>query len=110
MVTHAYPRYDGDVAGAFVERLAVALRGRGHAVHVVAPSDAGRGGEEIRHGVPVSRVRYAPAHRETLAYRGTLAAEGRTPAGLVGGATLIWRQARVQIGRASCRERVSPSV
>ena len=94
MVTHAYPRYDGDVAGAFLERLAVALRDRGHEVHIVAPSDAGHGGDEVRHGVPVTRVRYAPARRETLAYRGTLAAEGRTVAGLVSGASLIWRQAR----------------
>jgi glycosyltransferase involved in cell wall biosynthesis len=94
MVTHAYPRYDGDVAGAFLERLAVALHDRGHEVHIVAPSDAGHGGDEVRHGVPVTRVRYAPARRETLAYRGTLAAEGRTVAGLVSGASLIWRQAR----------------
>ena len=95
MVTHAYPRYDGDVAGAFLERLAVALLSRGHEVHVVAPSDEGRGGDEVRHGVSVTRVRYAAAHRETLAYRGTLAATGRTAAGAVSGVSLIWRQARL---------------
>lgn len=94
-VTHAYPRHDGDVAGAFIERLAVALRARGHDVRVVAPSDEGRGGAETRHGVPITRVRYAAAHRETLAYRGTLAVAGRTPAGMAGGATLVWRQARL---------------
>jgi len=27
-VTHAYPRWDGDLAGAFIERLVVALKGR----------------------------------------------------------------------------------
>lgn len=105
MVTHAYPRYDGDVAGAFLERLAIALRGRGHDVHIVAPADAGRGGDEVRHGVSVTRVRYAPARRETLAYRGTLAAEGRTAAGLVSGASLIWRQARV-LARLRATERL----
>ncbi len=71
-VTHAFPRWDGDVAGAFIERLALGLTGRGHTVSVVAPSDAGKGGQEMRHGIPVTRVRYAAARRETLAYRGTM--------------------------------------
>ncbi len=95
IVTHAYPRYDGDVAGAFIERLAEALHSRGHQIHVVAPSDEGRGGDEVRHGVPVTRVRYAPARREILAYRGTMATAGTTPTGLLDGASLLWRQARV---------------
>jgi len=44
ILTHAYPRHDGDVAGAFLERLALGLVARAHAVHVVAPADAGREG------------------------------------------------------------------
>jgi glycosyltransferase involved in cell wall biosynthesis len=93
-VTHAYPRWDGDVAGAFIERLVLALVARGHAVHVIAPADAGKGGKELRHRVPVTRVRYAPAAWETLAYRGTMATALRTPWGAAAAATLVWRQAR----------------
>ena len=94
-LTHAYPRWDGDVAGGFIERLVLALRARGHSVHVVAPADEGVGGTELRHQVPVTGVRYAPARWETLAYRGTLAAGVRSPAGLLWAASLVWRQARV---------------
>src|SRR5207253_8345897 len=88
-------RWDGDVAGGFIERLVLALRARGHSVHVVAPADEGVGGTELRHQVPVTGVRYAPARWETLAYRGTLAAGVRSPAGLLWAASLVWRQARV---------------
>ncbi len=94
-LTHAYPRWDGDVAGAFIERLVLALQARGHGVHVVAPADAGVGGEELRHQTPVTRVRYAPARWETLAYRGTMVAAARSPAGLLWAASLVQRQARV---------------
>jgi len=93
-VTHAYPRWDGDVAGAFIERLVVALVGRGNAVHVIAPADAGKGGKELRHRVPVTRVRYAPASWETLAYRGAMVAAARTPWGAAAAAVLVTRQAR----------------
>ncbi|HXF95063.1 MAG TPA: glycosyltransferase [Gemmatimonadales bacterium] len=95
ILTHAYPRHDGDVAGAFIERLALGLVARGHGVRVVAPADAGRGGTAVRHGVPVIRVRYAPARWETLAYRGTMLAAARSPAGLLWFGSLVWRQARV---------------
>lgn len=92
-VAHAYPRHDGDVAGAFVERLAVALVDRGHSVAVVAPSDQGAGGREQRRGIEVHRVRYAPARRETLAYRGTMADAARSGSGLLLAGALVWRQA-----------------
>lgn len=83
-VTHAYPRWDGDVAGAFLERLAVSLASRGHVLTVVAPADGGRAGREERLGIEVWRVRYAPASRETLAYRGTMLES----AGNLGGAVV----------------------
>ncbi len=95
VLTHAYPRHDGDVAGAFIERLVLGLDARGHAVHVVAPADEGRGGQGVRHQVPVTRVRYAPARFETLAYRGSMIAAARSPAGLVWFGSLVWRQTRV---------------
>jgi len=93
-VTHAYPRWDGDVAGAFIERLMLALAARGHGVHVVAPADQGRGGKELRHHVPVTRVRYAPAKWETLAYRGTMVDAVRSPRGFAAATSLVLRQAR----------------
>jgi glycosyltransferase involved in cell wall biosynthesis len=105
VLTHAYPRYDGDVAGVFIERLMLALVARGHGVHVVAPADVGRGGTELRHQVPVTWVRYAPARSETLAYRGTMIAAARSPARLVWGASMVWQQARA-IDRVWRRERL----
>jgi glycosyltransferase involved in cell wall biosynthesis len=97
-VTHAYPRWDGDVAGAFLERLAVTLHAHGVSVRVVAPADAGKGGHEVRHQIPVTRVRYAPARWEILAYRGTMIEATHSPAGAAAGISLVWRQARL-LGR-----------
>ncbi len=98
-VTHAYPRRDGDIAGAFVERLAAAVQQRGHEVTVLAPSDEGAAGVQERHGVTVRRVRYAPSSWETLAYRGTMVQASRSPRGLAGAGgmvgTLAWAAARL---------------
>ena len=88
-VTHAYPRWDGDVAGAFIERLALALVQRGHALSVVAPSDRGNGGDDFRSGVRVRHVRYASARAETLAYRGTMVRALRSPVGIFAIARLL---------------------
>ncbi len=108
-ITHAYPRSEGDVAGVFVERLALALHQRNHSIHVVAPSDRGRGGgagagageHEQLHGIPISRVRYAPARRETLAYTGTMVEDARSPLGALAAANLMRAQA-AEVGRL-CR-------
>jgi glycosyltransferase involved in cell wall biosynthesis len=74
-LTHNFPRRPGDHAGAFVLRLAQALRDRGVTLHVVAP--VARNGEadaEID-GIPVERFRYAPRRFETLAYTGNMATD-----------------------------------
>ncbi len=71
-VTHNYPRYAGDVPGAFLHPLARALADRGHDVRVVAPSDGGRGGSDVLDGIPVTRVRYASPAREHYAYSGRM--------------------------------------
>lgn len=92
-LTHNYPRWPGDLSGAFVATLATALVARGLEVRVVAPSDAGQGGEEEIGGVHVRRVRYASARRETLAYQGTMLSALRAPGGwraLAG----LWRALR----------------
>ncbi len=80
-LTHNYPRFPGDVSGSFLATLARGLQARGHVVRVVAPSDLGDPGPPELDGIPVDRVRYAPAAREVLAYRGTMAQAARTPRG-----------------------------
>jgi glycosyltransferase involved in cell wall biosynthesis len=92
-LTHNYPRFAGDVSGAFLATLARALVRRGVEVRVVAPSDEGKGGAEELDGVTVRRVRYASAARETLAYRGTMQSALRGPGGL-GALAGLWRALR----------------
>jgi len=93
-VTHAYPRWEGDVAGSFLERLVIALAARGVGVRIVAPADGGKGGRELRHHVPVLRVRYAPARWETLAYRGTMQTAVHSVPNFLAAGSLVLRQAR----------------
>jgi glycosyltransferase involved in cell wall biosynthesis len=92
-LTHNYPRWAGDVSGAFLATLAGGLARRGIDVRVVAPSDEGRGGEDEFDGIPVRRVRYASARAETLAYRGTMQAALLAPSGIRALAGL-WRALR----------------
>lgn len=82
-VTHNYPRHAGDLAGNFLPPLARALSERGHDVRVVAPAEQGRGGRVPLDGIPVRRVRYAEAERETLAYGGRMLEAVRSPSGLL---------------------------
>lgn len=99
-VTHNYPRAPGDLPGAFLHPLALALRARGHDVRVVAPSHRGAGGRDEVDGVPVNRVRYAAPEREWLGYEGRLAEAGRSAGGLRALAGLIAalrREARSEV-------------
>lgn len=81
-VAHSFPRYEGDGAGAFILRLAVALADLGIEVRALAPSAAGLPPSGVLSGIPVTRFRYAPSRWETLAYGGTMIAEARRTAGL----------------------------
>ncbi len=107
VVTHNYPRHDGDLAGAFIERLLVPLAALGHAVEVITPADRGAAGRTASRGVTVERVRYAPRRWETLAHTGTMATALRSPAGGLALASLIGAQA-VALRRAA-RRAVPPS-
>ncbi len=80
-LTHNYPRGPGDVAGAFLHPLALALAARNHDVRVVAPSDRGAGGSANLDGIPVDRVRYASPDREHYAYSGRMQEALRSPGG-----------------------------
>ena len=72
VVTHNFPRFAGDPAGAFVARLAVGVHERGHAVQVIAPHAPGLATRETRDGLDVVRFRYAPDALERVAYRGDM--------------------------------------
>ena len=72
-VTHSFPRHSGDVAGAFILRLARALSDGGTDVRVLAPSAPRLANVDTIDGIDVRRFRYAPKKWETLAYTGTMA-------------------------------------
>jgi len=74
-LTHSFPRSEGDAAGSFILRLAVALRGEKVNVRVVAPAGQGLPAAEEIEGIPVERFRYAPRRYEKLAYTGNMAGD-----------------------------------
>jgi len=74
-LTHSFPRREGDAAGSFVLRLAVALRAEDVKVHVVAPATAGVPASDEIEGIHVERFRYAPRRYEKLAYTGNMASD-----------------------------------
>jgi glycosyltransferase involved in cell wall biosynthesis len=71
-VTHNYPRFPGDPAGAFVARIAEGVARSGHEVEVVAPHAPGTKLDEQLGGARVRRFRYGPDPMERVAYSGSL--------------------------------------
>lgn len=78
LLTHAYPRWPGDVAGSFLGRLADALAARGHTLVVVAPADRGKAERFTLGGADVVQVRYAAPEHEHLAYTGDMLRAARS--------------------------------
>jgi phosphatidylinositol alpha-1,6-mannosyltransferase len=70
VVTHNYPRFPGDPAGAYVARLAAAAARDGATVQVLAPHAPGTAVDETVGAVRTQRFRYGPAALERVGYRG----------------------------------------
>lgn len=70
LVSHNYPRFAGDPAGAYVARLAKAAAAAGATVQVLAPHAPGTATDETDAGVRVQRFRYGPTALERVGYRG----------------------------------------
>jgi glycosyltransferase involved in cell wall biosynthesis len=71
-ITHNYPRFTGDPAGAFVARVAEGAAARGHLVEVIAPHSPGTATDEQLGGLRLRRFRYGPNALERVAYTGDL--------------------------------------
>jgi glycosyltransferase involved in cell wall biosynthesis len=71
-ITHNYPRFNGDPAGAFVARIVEGAAARGHQVEVIAPHAPGIATEEQGQGIRLRRFRYGPELLECVAYTGAL--------------------------------------
>jgi glycosyltransferase involved in cell wall biosynthesis len=79
-ITHNYPRFAGDPAGAFVARIAEEAAARGNEVEVITPHVPGTATDERVAGVRVRRFRYAPERLERVGYTGNLHARAlRSP-------------------------------
>src|SRR5215210_4538568 len=71
-ITHNFPRFAGDPAGAFVARIAQGAAARGHEVEVVAPHAPGTAISERLGDLRVRRFRYGSDRMEKVAYTGNL--------------------------------------
>jgi glycosyltransferase involved in cell wall biosynthesis len=89
LLAHAFPRFEDDLTGGFLLRLAVALRAEGAEVVAVAPAAAGLAPAERLRGVEVRRYRYAPRRAERLAYAGEMHRRAASPAGALALAGLL---------------------
>jgi glycosyltransferase involved in cell wall biosynthesis len=76
-LTHSFPRFEGDVAGSFLLRLASSLGTLGVDVKVVAPAAPGVAESAKFNGTGIARFHYAPRRFETLAYAGNMAEQVR---------------------------------
>jgi glycosyltransferase involved in cell wall biosynthesis len=72
VLTHNYPRFAADPAGAFVARIARAAAESGAEVTVLAPHAAGLEERSADGPVHVRRFRYGPSHLQRVAYTGEL--------------------------------------
>jgi glycosyltransferase involved in cell wall biosynthesis len=84
VATHNYPRYEGDPAGAFVQRIARGAAAAGHEVTVVAPHAPGLATRAQEPRLTLHRFRYAPSSLEAVAYRGDMHRASLSPRTVLG--------------------------
>ncbi len=72
ILTHNYPRWDGDTSGIFLTHLIERLPQHGIKPVVLAPHDNGTAERETVRGIPIVRFCYGDDASETIAYRGNM--------------------------------------
>lgn len=109
VLTTSFPRWEGDVAGAFVLGFARALAARGHGIHVLAPEPAEALEPPRFEGVDVSWVPYLPRGWARTFYGAgvpdNLRRDPRAWLGLGPFPVALWRRAREEL--ADCDALVS---
>jgi glycosyltransferase involved in cell wall biosynthesis len=103
VVTHNYPRFPGDPAGAYVARLAAAAASDGATVQVLAPHAPGTAVDETVGAVRTQRFRYGPAALERVGYRGDTPARALRDPLTLAMAPLYLGQFRRSARRAAAR-------
>ncbi|MDZ4724063.1 MAG: glycosyltransferase family 4 protein [candidate division Zixibacteria bacterium] len=83
ILTHNYPRFDGDFSGIFLSLLTKQILEHGITPIVLAPHDAGLPIMETIDGIKIYRFRYASNSQETLAYRGNMQNAMKSLAGII---------------------------
>jgi glycosyltransferase involved in cell wall biosynthesis len=83
VLTHNYPRWEGDYAGVFLKELVEHFRARQISVCVIAPHFAGVPVVEKADYLEIHRFRYAPVRAETLAYAGNMHKQVMRPLGFL---------------------------
>lgn len=71
-VTHVYPRFEGDMLGEFLHRLARELPAQGFQPTVICPGSPGAPPRETREGVDIVRVSPANGRSSPIAYTGEM--------------------------------------
>lgn len=108
VVTHNYPRFPGDPAGAYIARLAAAATSGGATVQILAPHAPGTAVQETMAGVRIERFRYGPAAFERVGYRGD--ATGRVLRDPLALAMAPWYLARFRRSAQQAVAQFAPSV
>jgi glycosyltransferase involved in cell wall biosynthesis len=100
VVTHNYPRFQDDPAGAFVARLAWTVADAGWEVQVVAPHSPATQERERDNGVEVTRFRYASERWERVAFVGDVSLAALLHPARVAVLPLFWRGFRRAVDQA----------
>jgi glycosyltransferase involved in cell wall biosynthesis len=83
ILTHNYPRWEGDYAGVFLKELVTHFRSDQVFVYLLAPHFEGAPVFEKGDYFEIHRFRYAPVKSETLAYAGNMHRQVMTLTGFV---------------------------
>jgi glycosyltransferase involved in cell wall biosynthesis len=90
LLTHNYPRWEGDYAGVFLQSLCTQFAVDEIETLVLAPHAAGAPRREELGNISIQRFRYGPASFETLAYTGNMHKLVASPLGMLKFLVYLW--------------------